>query len=144
MMLVQVLALIAQSPPLVAVTPVPAPRVQAVPPSQTHAAPAPPVPLPRTTRLPQPRTPVQSLITFDDYPASALRNGEQGRVGFTLGVSADGRAEQCVITRSSGSAALDSSTCRLLRARARFTPALDSNGNPAPALAHGEVEWRLP
>ena len=36
----------------------------------------------------------------------------------------------CSVTSSSGSSALDQATCRILRSRARFTPARDSSGNP--------------
>ena len=140
------LALLVQSPP-VAVVDSPAPPVHVLvlpgpsqPMSMAMPMPAPPA----TVRPPQPRFPIEAMIHVEDYPASALRNREQGRVGYTLLVGPNGRVPQCMVTRSSGSSALDSTTCRLLRSRARFTPAADSNGNPAPALAHGELEWRLP
>jgi TonB family protein len=79
-----------------------------------------------------------------DYPASALRAGEEGRVDFVVTVAENGRVERCDIVRSSGSAALDSTTCRIARARARFAPALDAAGNPTTATHRGSVNWRLP
>jgi TonB family protein len=87
---------------------------------------------------------IPSLFSDEDYPASALRAGEQGTVRYRLEIGANGRVTGSAVTVSSGSAALDSTTCRLLRSRARFTPARDGNGNPVPDTAEGAVVWRLP
>src|SRR5687768_3026766 len=70
-----------------------------------------------------------AYIFADDYPASARRAGEEGEVAFRLVIGAEGRVDACTITRSSGSSALDSTTCRIMRSRARFTPARDAAGN---------------
>jgi periplasmic protein TonB len=85
-----------------------------------------------------------SLIHEEDYPASALANREEGRAAFTLNVLDNGRVGGCVITRSTGSSALDHATCAIMVRRARFTPARDSNGNPAADTVSGSLEWRLP
>jgi protein TonB len=61
-----------------------------------------------------------------------------------LTVGVQGRVEACTVTYSSGSSALDFATCRLMRSRARFTPAIDSHGNPAVATFSQDVEWKLP
>ena len=55
-----------------------------------------------------------------------------------------GAIEGCTITHSSGSKALDATACRLLRSRARYTPARDSNGMPVGYAVEDAVEWRLP
>jgi periplasmic protein TonB len=99
-----------------------------------------PAPLRTSAR---PAMPLQSLINIADYPPSALREREQGRPGFRLTVGPDGRVTGCVILVSSGSPALDSTTCRVLRNRARFTPAVDSNGRPVEDLYWGEIAWRI-
>lgn len=85
-----------------------------------------------------------NLFTSDDYPARAMRGDEQGRVGYHLEIRPDGRVGRCTINRSSGSAALDERTCRIVSARARFAPARDSEGNAVPDSRDGEVTWRLP
>ena len=121
-------------PPLVAVPAQPAPPFRVLPPPPTL----------RVVRPPQWRRPAQSLITPDDYPASARARGEQGWVAFTLEVDVNGRVSRCTVTGSSGSEALDHATCMIMRRRARFTPAIDSTGMPAPWVASGEVGWRLP
>lgn len=112
--------------------------------AQPIASTAPPPPRPRIIRPPQPRRPAQAYVMRDDYPASALAEKAHGWVAFTLQVGANGRVTGCTVTGSSGSSALDRATCMIMRRRARFTPAVDSNGNPAPWAASGEVEWRLP
>ncbi|HYI41061.1 MAG TPA: energy transducer TonB [Allosphingosinicella sp.] len=56
----------------------------------------------------------------------------------------DGRVERCTILVSSGSAILDSETCRMIRARARFTAALDSEGRPTSDSLRGGTSFRLP
>ena len=138
------LALAAQAPP-VAVTNTPAPPAVLVPvPSFPKAAPMPPPGAAKIVRRPQARQRLQQLISREDYPMSALARREEGRVAFTLDVGENGRVTGCTITRSSGSAALDSSTCRLMRNRARFTPATDSNGMPAAGRVEDELVWKLP
>lgn len=60
--------------------------------------------------------------TNDDYPALAMREEREGKVGFALQVDPAGRIEKCTITSSSGHADLDNETCVLLQRRARFHP----------------------
>jgi protein TonB len=90
------------------------------------------------------RASLVGLLSDADYPVSALANREEGIVEFRLDVGANGRVEGCAITRSSGSSALDSTTCRLLRSRARFTPARDSTGMPRADTVAGKIGWTLP
>ena len=147
------LLLLAQQPPI-AVTNTAPPRIVAVPadpgtptfvvPGPPFPPAPPPVPPAQLIRGPQARTPLQQLVRPDDYPMSAIAQRQAGRVAFTLDVGANGRVVGCAITTSSGSTALDSTTCRIMRARGRFTPAIDSRGMPAPARVTEEVEWRLP
>jgi TonB family protein len=85
-----------------------------------------------------------SLFSDEDYPAAAVRNREQGPVAFRLAVGADGRPTACTVTASSGSAILDSTTCRLLMERAHFEPARDSTGKPTTDSVTGRIVWRLP
>jgi periplasmic protein TonB len=128
------------APPPVVITPV------APPPQITVAPPAPPPPPPPVRRVEpaKARANLASYITNDDYPASALRNEEQGTTGFRLDVGPDGRVSGCTVTQSSGSSALDGATCRLLRSRARFTPATDSTGNKTSDSVSGRIRWQIP
>jgi TonB family protein len=90
------------------------------------------------------RANLNAYFSADDYPAAALRANEQGTTGFRLTIGPNGRVTACEITQRSGSAALDQATCRILRSRARYTPARDSYGNPAAGSDSGRVAWRLP
>jgi periplasmic protein TonB len=133
----------AEQPP-VAVTNSPPPPIMVIPPRAFPPPIAPPPPGPRVVRPPQLRTAIAALVTPDDYPPSALAQKRQGRVDFILTVGPDGRVHGCAIVRSSGSAALDSATCLIMRRRARFTPAIDSNGNPATGEVRLFFKWTLP
>jgi protein TonB len=146
-------------PPIVRTNTPPPPMVTtniAPPPMVTYTAPpappAPPAPSPPPPPPPPPKkvTPARakanlgSLFSDEDYPASALRSSESGATGFRLEVGANGRVTNCTVTASSGSSALDSTTCRLLRSRARFTPATDSSGGATSDSVTGRIVWRLP
>lgn len=71
-----------------------------------------------------------------DYPRSA--RGAQGIVTARVAVGVDGRVTGCSVARSSGNAILDSTTCRLIRERFRFTPARNAQGEAVP----GEYGWQ--
>lgn len=88
--------------------------------------------------------PLGFYLSDEDYPAEAIRNREQGAVAFRLTIGADGRPTGCSVTGSSGSAALDSTTCRLMMARPRFAPARDSSGKAVADTAEGRIIWKLP
>jgi protein TonB len=47
------------------------------------------------------------------------------------------------VSSSSGSRSLDNATCRILRSRARFTPAKGSNGQPMADTYSQRITWRL-
>ena len=85
-----------------------------------------------------------SLFSDLDYPAEAVAAREEGAVAFGLDIGPDGRVAACTITRSSGSTALDDATCRLISARARFTPAVDAAGQTVADHLAGRIVWRLP
>jgi TonB family protein len=85
-----------------------------------------------------------ALIGAADYSPEAIVGREQGRVGFALDVAGDGSVQGCRVTASSGSADLDSRTCALLSARARFVPASDAEGRPRATIVTGAIDWQLP
>lgn len=84
------------------------------------------------------------LFSYEDYPAQALKNHEQGTVQAELTIGADGRVKACKIIRSSKSEALDTATCNILTVRARFTPARDAYGNPTQdTYVTPPISWRI-
>jgi periplasmic protein TonB len=140
-------------------TPPPLVRMQAPePPIQTVTAPPPPVYIPPVAPAPPPPPPpprkvqsaqsakgdLRSLFSADDYPASAQSSGAEGTVQATLTIGPDGRVVSCNVSRSSGNSSLDSTTCNILRRRAKFTPARDSNGQPTTdTVSTPPIVWRL-
>ena len=78
-----------------------------------------------------------------EYPSDALEAGAQGFVAYRLDIGPDGRVSHCSILQSSGSAALDAGTCRIVSGRSRFTPARDAEGRPVADTRDGWVTWRL-
>jgi protein TonB len=83
-------------------------------------------------------------VSDADYPSDAIRREEQGATRFRLAVGPDGRVTDCTVIGSSGSAALDLATCRLMKSRARFAPAHDSSGNAVADAVSSSITWRLP
>ena len=81
------------------------------------------------------------IITDADYPPPALAARQEGNVHFTLDIDATGNM-RCRVTVSSGWPLLDATTCDLLEARARFTHALDEEGNPTADSRTGSYAWR--
>jgi TonB family protein len=92
---------------------------------------------------PVPIRPIGSLITGDDYPTSALRNGEQGTVYVAITVGTNGRAIDVEVISSSATPTLENETIRVIQRRARFMPALKEC-----QAVDGELEtslrWAIP
>ncbi len=85
-----------------------------------------------------------SWVTPDDYPADAWRARIEGRVFYRVRVRSSGRADRCVIGRSSGSRSLDERTCKILVGRARFQPARNARGRAVEGAYNGIVRWQMP
>lgn len=139
-------------PPLVRMNTAP-PPIQVVespvippvaPPVMAPPAPPPP-PAPRKVQSAQSaRGDLRSLFSADDYPASAQSAGAEGTAQAQLTIGPDGRVTGCNLIRSSGNSALDSATCNILRRRAKFTPARDSNGQAtSDTITTPPITWRL-
>ena len=79
-----------------------------------------------------------------DYPRAAKRAGIEGTVSVRFTVGTDGRTSGCTVTRSSGNAELDETTCRLIEQRFRYRPAEDTEGRPVPEVVTRTFDWLLP
>jgi protein TonB len=141
------------SPPPIVRTQVVAPIVQTVreapppviTPTAPPAPPAPPPPPAPKLEAARAKGDVRALFSNDDYPSAAIRAEEQGTARARLTIGTNGRVADCTITQSSGSSSLDSTTCRILRSRARFTPAKDSTGKAVTdTYTTPPIRWVLP
>lgn len=79
-----------------------------------------------------------------DYPRAALRARAEGSVSVRYTVRADGRVAGCAVTRSSGNADLDATTCRLIERRFRYRPARDAAGQPTAETVTRTFDWSIP
>lgn len=86
---------------------------------------------------------VSGQIVRSDYPDAAIQAREEGQVETRFVVGVDGRVSNCRVTRSSGSTALDQTTCRLIEERFRWTPARDAQGNPVTEERGWQQTWWL-
>jgi protein TonB len=136
-------------PPLVRME-APPPPIQTIttpviPPVAPPAPPmAPPPPPHKTVSAQSAKGDLRTLFGPDDYPASAQASGAEGTSQAQITIGPDGRVVGCDIIRSSGNGALDSATCNILRRRAKFTPARDSNGQATTdTITTPPITWRL-
>jgi periplasmic protein TonB len=128
-------------PPPIAVQVAPTPPV--IPPV-VPAPPAPPPPPRKTVSAQSAKGDLRTLFSADDYPASAQAAGAEGTAQAQLSIGADGRVTGCNLIKSTGNGALDAATCNILRRRAKFTPARDSNGNPTTdTITTPPIRWQL-
>src|SRR6476661_176867 len=129
----------------------PPPTIQTVvatpPPYIPPVAPSPPPPPPAPRKVQSAQSAkgdLRSLFSADDYPASASAAEASGTAQATLTIGPDGRVVGCNLIRSTGNGALDSATCNILRRRAKFTPARDSNGqSTTDTVTTPPIVWRL-
>lgn len=106
--------------------------------------PLPPVERVRTVEPARARANLASYVSDEDYPSNAVRNEEQGTTRFRLAVGPDGKVKDCTVTSSSGSSALDSTTCKLMKQRAKFTPARNNRNEPTSDTVASAIRWVLP
>ncbi|HEX8256280.1 MAG TPA: energy transducer TonB [Allosphingosinicella sp.] len=84
---------------------------------------------------------IGGALLDSDYPRAARRKRAEGVVFLSFKVAADGGVSDCIVTRSSGHAELDATTCRLIERRFRYAPALDAEGKKVPDLVVGRHAW---
>ncbi|WP_448657918.1 TonB family protein [Sphingomonas sp. CJ99] len=125
-------------PPNYAPVPVAAPPVPAAP----VAPPAPPKPV--VSKAAGAKGDPSRWVTTDDYPSRSLDAGEEGTTAISWDINESGRVENCRVTSSSGSAALDRAACAAITRRGRYEPAKDQNGAPIRSSSSRRVVWRIP
>ena len=84
---------------------------------------------------------IKGRLKNSDYPRAARKAGAEGTVHVRFLVNPDGGVGGCTVTRSSGNAELDGTTCRLIERRFRYKPARDARGRPTSDVIVGEQLW---
>lgn len=78
-----------------------------------------------------------------DYPKAARSAQVGGTVTVAFTVATDGRPRGCTVVASSGSTALDATTCALVEARFHYAPARDAAGAPISERRGWRQRWWL-
>ena len=90
-----------------------------------------------------PPRPRRGSLSNSDYPEAAADAGAQGVASVRSDGEVDGRVTGCRVTRSTGNAELDATTCRLITRRFRYYPSRDPEGRPVRSIVSGNHEWVL-
>jgi hypothetical protein len=87
---------------------------------------------------------LRSLFSTKDYPDFALMRQDTATVRAALLVDESGTVVDCMIIESEGSPILAGRSCGIIQARARFTPAIGLDGNPArSATVTPPIIWQI-
>ncbi len=78
-----------------------------------------------------------------DYPREASQTKTGGEVEVRFTIETSGRVSGCRVTRSSGDASLDRTTCDLIEERFRFKPATNAAGKPVASQYGWRQTWWL-
>lgn len=78
-----------------------------------------------------------------DYPKALRETRPRGRTWTEVMVAVNGRPLSCRVTRSSGTALLDSETCRIIMQRFRFRPGRDTARKPVVAPFEIDIAWEF-
>jgi protein TonB len=84
---------------------------------------------------------IRGRIKDSDYPRDARDGGFGGTVSVIYTVETDGHVTGCRVTRSSGHASLDYTTCRLIEERFRYRPSRDNEGRPVQSRVGEDHTW---
>lgn len=95
----------------------------------------------RLRQPPMPVKPLASLFSENDYPGVALLNHMSGSTTFVLLIDETGKMASCNTIVTSGIASLDTQVCAILLQRAKFNPAIDTDGKPAKGTISTKVQW---
>lgn len=107
-------------------------------PQQVQPAPEPVKQVVRKPSVPSKR----NVISEEDYPSASLRAGEEGVTVVNYAVTADGRATDCQVVKSSGFPRLDEKACDIIPRRFRFTPATE-DGQPVAERKTQNIRWQI-
>lgn len=124
--------------------PPPAPPARIIPPAAPPAPPPAPPPPPSRARAASPDNQASWARRIqENYPARAIRDETEGRVGVRVSIGTNGRVSACTVTSSSGSRILDDAACEGMQRYARYNPALDDAGNPTEGSASTTIVYQL-
>lgn len=82
-------------------------------------------------------------IKSEDYPPDMLFAGQPALVQFRLSIDAQGKVTDCHIQKTTRRKEFDNAVCRNLKRKARFSPALDKDGNAIASYWRNTVRFQM-
>ena len=82
--------------------------------------------------------------TWDKARAQPLKAADGRSTTMELDVNQAGRVKRCSVVGSSGSPTLDAKACSIAVEKARYQPAIDSEGKPKRTTTRLKVSWPSP
>ncbi len=95
------------------------------------------------TKFAEPTGTPERWFTSDDYPSSAIQNGQSGKLTFRLDVNETGKIDGCRVLFRTNPDEFATLTCKLLLKRATMSPALDAQGRPVRSFYLRSVLWTI-
>ncbi|WP_067786459.1 TonB family protein [Paraurantiacibacter namhicola] len=95
----------------------------------------------KLTRYPKALRDGNEMLFRADFPVMAASRRSGAIVRVRVLVDETGAATDCLVQISTGSEPFDRATCEGIMRRGRFSPALDSQGNPVPWYWTTRVTW---
>lgn len=89
----------------------------------------------------QPANSPATWVTSYDYPSNALAKRLSGIVTFRLDVDSNGLVTNCAIIASTEPADFKTATCKAIIRRARFKPAITTDGSTTKSFYINQVRW---
>lgn len=86
---------------------------------------------------------IEGHISYDDYPARALRDGIEGTVVVGFLVDEAGAVGEVHVKSSSGDESLDQAAVDAVERRFRFEPARDANGEAVSQARSQSIRWQI-
>ena len=83
-------------------------------------------------------------LLIDNYPPESLRLGEEGDVGLSMDIGADGKINGCQVARTSGYARLDRAACDIMLLHVTRVNPPTKDGRRVAAQRDGTIGWRIP
>lgn len=90
---------------------------------------------------PIPATSMGMWVKPDEFPREQNRKGVGGTVIVRLGVDAQGGITDCAVARSGGDDVFQDLTCRHVKERGRFKPAIGADGKPIASFFTSRIDW---
>lgn len=90
---------------------------------------------------PVPTAPLKGLFSSSHYWTAEVRRAAKNRVTVSMLIDRSGKVRDCALVESTGSEAIDTQTCQILRLKVSYRPARDQSGAPVAVLHRETIDW---